>query len=62
MLLTEYLLKKKLTVVPEFHSHYEDMKLIDSDKLRDQISFSYHSHKKNAVQVPGLDVRYDPTR
>lgn len=57
-------LKKKLTIVPEFHSHYEPMKLLDSDSFRDQISFGYAKVKGewNVVNVPGFDTTYDPTR
>lgn len=58
------MLKKKLTIVPEFHSHYEQMKLLDPELFKDQISFSYAQSKDewNVINVPGFDSTYDPTR
>nr|AAO38754.1 fringe [Junonia coenia] len=60
----EHLMKKNLTRVPEFHSHLEQMKLLMPETFRDQISFSYSKSKNgwNVINVPGFDVRYDPTR
>ncbi|XP_063377907.1 fringe glycosyltransferase isoform X1 [Cydia fagiglandana] len=62
--LIENIMKINLTVVPEFHSHLEQMKLLDTDKLKDQVSFGYSLVKDewNVVNVPGFDTRYDPTR
>ncbi|GBP76620.1 Fringe glycosyltransferase, partial [Eumeta japonica] len=59
----EHLLKKNLTVVNEFHSHLEQMKLLDRETYRDQISFSYAKVKNqwNVVDVPGFSTHYDPT-
>lgn len=53
-----------LTRVPEFHSHLEQMKLLEPETFRDQISFSYSKTNSgwNVINVPGFDVRYDPTR
>ncbi|KAI5638531.1 fringe-like domain-containing protein [Phthorimaea operculella] len=56
----EKILQQKLTIVPEFHSHLEQMKLIPSDIFREQISFSYSPN--NTVDVPGFNASYDPTR
>ncbi|KAI5638530.1 fringe-like domain-containing protein [Phthorimaea operculella] len=56
----ERTMQLNLTIVPEFHSHLEQMKLIPSDIFREQISFSYSP--KNTVDVPGFDASYDPTR
>ncbi|XP_013190010.2 LOW QUALITY PROTEIN: fringe glycosyltransferase [Amyelois transitella] len=60
----EYLMKKNMTPISEFHSHYEQMKLLPSETFKDQISFSYAKTKNewNVVNVPGFDTRYDPTR
>lgn len=60
----EHLMKKNLTLVPEFHSHLEQMKLLAPETFRDQISFSYAKIKDewNVINVPGFDTRYDPTR
>ncbi|RWS16499.1 beta-1:3-N-acetylglucosaminyltransferase radical fringe-like protein [Dinothrombium tinctorium] len=61
----EYLLRKKLTVVEQFHSHLEPMKFIKSDSLSDQITFSYSKYGKemNVINVEdGIDRRADPTR
>ncbi|XP_047021801.1 fringe glycosyltransferase isoform X1 [Helicoverpa zea] len=61
---SEHVVKKNLTLVPEFHSHLEQMKLLPTDTFRDQISFSYSGprEKMNVINVPGFDTRYDPTR
>lgn len=37
----EYLLRKPLTVIEQFHSHLEPMKFIRAEALKQQISFSY---------------------
>ncbi|XP_076324697.1 fringe glycosyltransferase-like isoform X3 [Tachypleus tridentatus] len=60
----EFLLKKKLTVVDEFHSHLEPMKIMKSENYQDQITFSYSSYGKerNVLAIDGLDIRIDPTR
>lgn len=57
-------MKTKLTIVPEFHSHFERMKRLDPDTFKDQISFSYvrKDDKLNVVNVPGFDLIDDPTR
>ena len=62
--IAEHLMNNNLTLVPEFHSHLEQMKLLPVDKFRDQISFSYSglTENMNVVNVPGFDTRYDPTR
>src|SRR5688500_5619859 len=37
----EHLLKKKLTVIEEFHSHLEPMKFIKPEQLADQVRFIF---------------------
>lgn len=58
------LLQRRLTVLQEFHSHFEQLRFLEPEKFRDQISFSYSKLKDewNVVQVPGFDTQYDPTR
>ncbi|XP_063598136.1 fringe glycosyltransferase-like isoform X2 [Penaeus indicus] len=61
----EHVLRRKLTVLDEFHSHLESMKLLNTDNLASQISFSYSKHprgKMNALPIHGLDASQDPTR
>ncbi|KAJ0180368.1 hypothetical protein K1T71_003772 [Dendrolimus kikuchii] len=60
----EHLLNKKLTLLPEFHSHLEQMKLLQPESFKQQISFSYSKHNDdwNVVNVAGFDTDYDPTR
>uniref|UniRef100_A0A1E1WJH4 Fringe-like glycosyltransferase domain-containing protein n=1 Tax=Pectinophora gossypiella TaxID=13191 RepID=A0A1E1WJH4_PECGO len=56
----EVLVKQKLTIVPEFHSHLENLKTMNPETFRDQISLSYSSD--NTVNVSGFDNVTDPTR
>lgn len=60
----EIMMRKNLTVMKEFHSHLEPMKLLATDTLKDQVSFGYSrvQNEWNVVNVPGFDTRYDPTR
>ncbi|XP_039747304.1 LOW QUALITY PROTEIN: fringe glycosyltransferase [Pararge aegeria] len=60
----EHLMEKNLTRLPELHSHLEQMKLLNPETFRDQISFSYSKTSKgwNVINVPGFNYRYDPTR
>lgn len=60
----EHLLKKKLTVVDLFHSHFEPMKFLKPESLPEQISFSYSRFGRdlNVLQIDGFDQRIDPTR
>lgn len=60
----EHLLRKKLTVVEEFHSHLEPMRFVNTDSLPRQVSFSYSQYgsEMNVLPVDGLDTRLDPTR
>lgn len=62
--LIENIMHINLTVIPEFHSHLEQMKLLDTEKLKEQVSFGYSRTKNewNVVNVPGFDTLYDPTR
>eukprot|EP00918_Siedleckia_nematoides_P047856 GHVU01104831.1.p1 GENE.GHVU01104831.1~~GHVU01104831.1.p1 ORF type:complete len:419 (+),score=33.58 GHVU01104831.1:97-1257(+) len=53
-------LKKKLTVISEFHSHLEGLWLIKPKIFRQQITMSYH--KKNLVPAPGFPMYRDPSR
>lgn len=55
----EYLLKKPLTVVEQFHSHLEPMKHLKSDMIRDQISFSYSRNTEGEHNVVVLDHSFD---
>lgn len=60
----EHLLKKKLTVVEEFHSHLEPMKFLKIDGYSDQVTFSYSrfGREMNVLAIEGFDPRLDPTR
>ena len=57
--LAEHLLKEKLTVAPQFHSHLEPMKSVSD--LEQQISVSYSDG--NAIDLDGpFSLEVDPTR
>ncbi|KAG7170713.1 Fringe glycosyltransferase-like [Homarus americanus] len=60
----EHMLRKKLTVVDEFHSHLEPMRFVNTDSLARQVSFSYSQYgsEMNVLPIDGLDTRLDPTR
>ncbi|BFZ17802.1 hypothetical protein BsWGS_20840 [Bradybaena similaris] len=60
----EHLLKHKLTVIEEFHSHLEALWLIKPHQLDKQItlSFSEYSGKQNVINVQGFSEKEDPTR
>ncbi|XP_034251595.1 fringe glycosyltransferase [Thrips palmi] len=61
----EHLLRKPLTVIDQFHSHFEPMKFIHQETMHEQITFSYSRYSKNEVNVlkiDGFDSRLDPTR
>ncbi|XP_018012014.1 fringe glycosyltransferase [Hyalella azteca] len=62
----EHLLKQKLTVVDLFHSHLENMQLLDPSTLSKQISLSYSAGENDVpdslLSVPGLPTSIDPTR
>ncbi|XP_023216864.1 fringe glycosyltransferase-like isoform X1 [Centruroides sculpturatus] len=60
----EHLLKKRLTVVEQFHSHLEPMKFIKPEEYKDQITFSYSrlGQEMNVLPISGFDNRVDPTR
>ncbi|CAG5129430.1 unnamed protein product [Candidula unifasciata] len=62
--IVEHLLKHKLTVVEEFHSHLEALWLIKPHQLDKQItlSFSEYSGKQNVINVQGFSETEDPTR
>lgn len=62
--IAEHLLKTKLTVVEEFHSHLEQMKFLRPSTLREQVSLSYARARPewNVLRVPGFDKHRDPTR
>ncbi|KAH9494906.1 hypothetical protein Btru_020767 [Bulinus truncatus] len=59
----EHLLKQRLTVVEEFHSHLETLWLIKPNQLKKQITVSYseYSGKQNVINVQGFDSKDDPT-
>ena len=55
----DHMLKEKLTVVPQFHSHLEPMKSLQN--LDQQISFSYS--EDNIINLSGpFSSEVDPTR
>ena len=55
----DHMLKEKLTVVPQFHSHLEQMKSLQN--LDQQISFSYSGD--NVINLSGpFSSEVDPTR
>lgn len=61
----EYLLKKQLTVVEQFHSHLEPMKFLNKDTFQEQVSFSYSKGPRdewNILKIDGFDVKDDPKR
>lgn len=60
----EHILRKKLTVVDEFHSHLEPMRFLNTDSLARQVSFSYSQYgsEMNVLPIDGLQSRLDPTR
>ncbi|CAL1540631.1 unnamed protein product [Lymnaea stagnalis] len=60
----EHLLKHKLTVIEEFHSHLEALWLIKPNQLKKQItlSFSEYSGKQNVINIQGFNDTEDPTR
>ncbi|XP_043252350.1 fringe glycosyltransferase [Colletes gigas] len=61
----EYLLKKQLTVVEQFHSHLEPMKFLNKDTFADQVSFSYSKGSRdewNILKIDGFDMMDDPKR
>ena len=76
VLISEYILGEKLTIVPEFHSHLESMKSIPRNELQNQITFSYiypdggisgntneEEIEENLVNLPGpFSKDVDPTR
>nr|XP_031849800.1 fringe glycosyltransferase-like [Nomia melanderi] len=61
----EYLLKKQLTVVEQFHSHLEPMKFLNKDTFAEQVSFSYSKGPRdewNILKIDGFDMKDDPKR
>ncbi|KZC14509.1 Fringe glycosyltransferase, partial [Dufourea novaeangliae] len=61
----EYLLKKQLTVVEQFHSHLEPMKFLNKDTFGEQVSFSYSKGPRdewNILKIDGFDMKDDPKR
>jgi fringe protein len=59
----EHLLKIQLTIVEQFHSHLEPMKLIKKDQFSEQLTFSYSlDNEPNTVDVDGFNEITDPTR
>ncbi|KAK6170600.1 hypothetical protein SNE40_018957 [Patella caerulea] len=55
-----HLLKKELTIVNEFHSHLESLKIVKSKDMENQITYSYN--KANVVHVSGFTDENDPSR
>lgn len=60
-IVAEYLMMVPLTVVSLFHSHEENLSLIDYRHFKDQISLSYRI-PYNFIHIPGVDFRNDTTR
>ncbi|XP_003748205.1 fringe glycosyltransferase [Galendromus occidentalis] len=60
--IVEVLLQKRLTVLPNFHSHLESLGYLDQDSFKDQISFSYSSNGNVLSVDASFDQRLDPTR
>ncbi|XP_076670512.1 fringe glycosyltransferase [Andrena cerasifolii] len=61
----EYLLKKQLTVVEQFHSHLEPMRFLNKDTFGEQVSFSYSKGPRdewNILKIDGFDMKDDPKR
>ncbi|XP_014611767.1 PREDICTED: fringe glycosyltransferase [Polistes canadensis] len=61
----EYLLKKQLTVIEQFHSHLEPMKFLNKDTFHEQVSFSYSKGARdewNILKIDGFDMKEDPKR
>lgn len=58
----EILLQTKLTVMSEFHSHLENMELLDPNTFGDQVSFGYELETNNVITIPGFSKDYDRTR
>ena len=62
----EHKLGVPLTTVKRFHSHLEPLKLIKSDEIREQISFSYggsgNEDEENIVSLEPTAASDDPTR
>ncbi|KAF7398374.1 hypothetical protein HZH66_006271 [Vespula vulgaris] len=61
----EYLLKKQLTVIEQFHSHLEPMKFLNKDTFHEQVSFSYSKGARdewNILKIDGFDTKEDPRR
>jgi len=58
----DHLVKVKMTVVDEFHSHLEPLRLVKD--YEDQISFSYGNYgtEMNTLEVEGFGVEEDKTR
>lgn len=56
----EKLLNTELTIVDQFHSHYESMNRLSLDTLHEQVSFSYGNG--NVVKINGFSLDKDPHR
>ena len=59
-----YLLHKNLTVIRQFHSHYEHFQFMSETDIVEAITISYqlNSEERNTVQIKGFSLEEDPTR
>lgn len=55
----EYMLRKPLTVIEQFHSHLEPMKHISESRMNEQISFSY-SHSPQSTEISDMNTVHLP--
>lgn len=60
----EHLLKTRLTVINEFHSHLEQMRFVRPEEIDQQISFSYSGSgpERNIINLSIFPDQQDPTR
>jgi fringe protein len=59
-----HLLGQNLTVIPQFHSHFETMKFIDMKNPSSEITYSYarYPEYENVLDIDGFTKEEDPTR
>merc|ERR1712168_883725 len=62
--IVEHVLKRKLTVVDRFHSHYELMRHIPPSQIETQVTLSYGSYGNgmNVLRLKGFPEREDWSR
>ncbi|ODM92155.1 Fringe glycosyltransferase, partial [Orchesella cincta] len=60
-----HLLGRNLTVIPQFHSHFETMRFMDMKNPHPEITFSYVRYADdslNVLEIDGFSEEEDPTR